>query len=443
MEKGKPVPSAEQKREEFFQSWLHPKLQFVSAEAEEAYQARVTRIQQAVLLRVPDRVPVCPSFGFFPVYYAGYTCEEAMYDYDKLLKARRKCTMDFQADTGAGVAVGVPGKALDALDYGLYRWPGHGIPPNTPFQYVEGEYMKVEDYDALIEDPSDFWLRTFLPRICKALAPLSRLKPLASFMEIAFSPGVLSSFGSTEVSTALQALVKAGQETANWLNITGRGGTAIMAEGFPAIAGSYTKAPFDTLGDTLRGNNGIMMDMYRRPDKVLEAVERLTPLMIKMGVSGAGASGNPMVMIPLHKGADGFMSEKQFLAFYWPTLKRVILGLIEEGLVPYLFAEGGYNTRLDIVKDLPRGKTMWMFDQTDMKKAKEALGNTACIMGNVPTSLLNVGTPDDVTAYCKDLIKHAGKDGGFILANGAVIDRARPENIHAMVQTAKKYGVYK
>lgn len=434
--------SADQKREGFFKSWLSPAVQFASAEAEQAYKIRVTRIQKALSLQVPDRVPICPHFGFFPAYYAGYTCEDLMYDPAKMLAARRKCTLDFQPDVSVGAAAGVPGTALEAIEYSLYRWPGHGTPADTPFQYVEGEYMKAEEYDVLIQDPTDFWLRFYLPRIGQALKPLSRLKPFANFMEVTFSPGILSSFGTPEVSGALQALIKAGQEALAWSTAVGKVNLALMAEGFPAIAGSYTKAPFDTLGDTLRGNTGIMVDIYRRPDKVLEAVERLTPIMIKMGVAGAAASGNPVVMIPLHKGADGFMSEKQFLKFYWHTLKKLILGLIDEGMVPYLFAEGGYNTRLDIIKDLPRGKTAWMFDQTDMLRAKEVLGDTACILGNVPTSVLDVGTADDVTAYCKKLIQHCGKDGGYILTNGAVIDRAKPENVHAMIDAAKKYGGY-
>ena len=58
----------------------------------------------------------------------------------------------------------------------------------------------------------------------------------------------------------------------------------------------------------------------------------------------------------LHKGADGFMSEKQFTTFYWPFLKRIVQAYFDEGFVPCLFAEGDYNSRLDIVKELPKGQ---------------------------------------------------------------------------------------
>jgi len=66
----------------------------------------------------------------------------------------------------------------------------------------------------------------------------------------------------------------------------------------------------------------------------------------------------------VHRGADGFTSDEQLERFYWPTLKAVLLGLIEAGTVPYLFVEGGYNQRLDIIvdPDMPAGHTVWMFD---------------------------------------------------------------------------------
>ena len=59
-----------------------------------------------------------------------------------------------------------------------------------------------------------------------------------------------------------------------------------------------------------RGTKGIIMDMFRQPDKLLEAMEAITPLMINMGVAVSQQTGNPLIFIPLHKGADGFMSDE-------------------------------------------------------------------------------------------------------------------------------------
>ena len=110
--------------------------------------------------------------------------------------------------------------------------------------------------------------------------------------------------------------------------------------------------------------------------------------MIGMGIGNAQQTGNPLIFIPLHKGADGFLSDEQFQKFYWPTLKAVMMGLIDAGIVPLPAAEGGYSSRLKVVQDLPKGKTLWMIDLTDMADAKKTLGKNACLLGNVPSAML-------------------------------------------------------
>ena len=146
--------------------------------------------------------------------------------------------------------------------------------------------------------------------------------------------------------------------------------------------------------------------------------------------------------MPLHKGADGFMSDKQYETFYWPTLKKVIMTLVNEGVLVMLFAEGGYNTRFDYIKELPRGATAWWFDQTDIVKAKKELGDMCCIMGNVPTSLMMTGTPEEVKEYCRKLIEACGEGGGYILGGGANIDAGPEANMRAMMAAAREYGTY-
>jgi uroporphyrinogen-III decarboxylase len=56
---------------------------------------------------------------------------------------------------------------------------------------------------------------------------------------------------------------------------------------------------------------------------------------------------------------------------------------------------------------------------------------------------LRTGTPEKVKKYCRWLIDTFAPDGGYILTLGASIDNCNPENLHAIVDTAKQYGVYK
>jgi uroporphyrinogen-III decarboxylase len=221
----------------------------------------------------------------------------------------------------------------------------------------------------------------------------------------------------------------------------GAGAEVAARLGIPPEVGGAAKAPYDVLADTLRGTKGIMVDRFRQPKKILEAAERFVPLMIDRGVRQAARGDSPLIAFWLHKGADSFMSGADFRTFYWPTLKAVMKGLVDQGIVPAMFAEGSYNKRLDVIADdeLPAGSVLWMFDQTEMAAAKRALGGYACIAGNVSTALLALGTTGEVERYVTGLLEECAGDGGFYLRNGAVLDDARAENLRAMIETGRTW----
>jgi len=411
---------------------------------QELYQEREKRVVEAIALKKPDRVPMFARFSFFSAKYAGFTLEECMYDPDKLWKAHWMTMTEFEPDMDRNpFALIFLGPILETLDFKQLMWPGHGVAPNLSYQFVEGEYMKAEEYDHFLADPTDFILRRYWPRIFGALQGFEKLPPLRDIvtyaMGMAFGFGV---FNTPEVSAALDVLKKAGEKSALIASYQRRFTEKAKEAGFPMQTGSFTQAPFDTLGDYFRGTKGSMLDMYRRPDKVIQACEKLLPIMLEIALSGSRASGNPRVFIPIHKGLDGFMSMPQFQKFFWPTLRELMVALISEGLIPCPLWEGDCTSRLEVIKDIPSGKACYAFEATDMSKAKEILGDTICLQGNVPLSILATGTPDDVRSYCKKLINGVGRDGGFILDSATGLDDAKPENVRAMIEFTKKYGVY-
>ncbi len=435
--------SPEEKLSARMDAWLAAEHnQFESSQAKSAYQERVRRLINVIRLQKPDRVPAVPILGVFPAFYAGITIQEVLYDYEKMAIASRKYIVDFNPDVNAMSSAFVPGRALEILDYRLVRWAGHGVKDNTPYQYLEAEYMRSNEYDDLIQDPSAFIIGRYLGRICKKLEPLKNIPNLFNSQEIVPFVANLTAFGDPELQDAFKALIQAGDEAARWNKARSACILTSTVAGFPMLDGGYCKAPFDVIGDTLRGTTGVIKDMYRQPDKLIQSMDRLTPILINLGVASVRWGGSPVISIPLHKGADGFMSDDQFKKFYWPSLRAVLLGLIEEGLIPRLFAEGGFNSRLETISDLPPGKSIWFFDKTDMMKAKQVLGKRACIMGNVPASLLVTGSSEDVKKYCLNLIDTVGKDGGFILSSGSVVDDAKPENLRIMLETARISGRY-
>jgi uroporphyrinogen-III decarboxylase len=250
-------------------------------------------------------------------------------------------------------------------------------------------------------------------------------------------------FEDPNMRAAFQSLIKAGEELEKWRKHIMVVDKASREAGFPSSFGGLAIAPFDVIADFLRGTKGVILDMYRCPDRLLEAVDMVTGITIKRILSTLNAAGGFNVSFPLHKGDDTFMSRKQFEKFYWPSLKKVIDALIEEGILVRLVAEGRYNQRLDYIKDFPKGWVTWHFDRTDMANAKKIVGGACCIAGNVPASVLITGTAKEVKECCRKLIETCAPGGGYILTGGAAATEAKAENLRAFMEAAKEYGVYR
>jgi hypothetical protein len=433
--------SWQEKREERFKRWLSPDVKFVNPEAEKLYKERVTRFIKAIKLEEPDRVPVMLPVEYLPAIYAGTNLKTVMYDYDELKRAWLKFTDEFDMDSFTGAGLVFPGKVLEILGYNIQKWPGHGLTDDSPsHQFIEGEYMKAEEYDALIRDPADYLFRRFLPLSNTALKGFRKLPAMTPFIGI--PANYVVNFGDPDVRAATLKLLEAGQEAMKWAVALGEVGQVSLAAGLPNVWGGMSGAPFDMIGDWLRGTQGIMMDMFQRPDKLHKAMERIVPIAIDDTVGQANASGCPIIFMPLHKGTGGFMSNRQFEEFYWPTFREVLMGLINEGLVPLPFAEGNYESRLEIIKDLPRTSTIWYFEHMDMAKAKKIIGVDTCIAGNVPVRLMVTGSPEEVKESCRKLIEICAPGSGYILTAGAYMDIGNPENLRAMMAAAKEYGKY-
>jgi hypothetical protein len=435
-----------QKRQYRLDKYLNAEgINFVSEEAKKAYRVRAQRMVDVYNVREPDRVPVTVPVGNLPLEQAGINNYTAMYNYEKAIEAYKKFNEKYaeELEYYANPMLISSGQVLELLDYKIYAWPGHGIPETAPgFQYIEGEYMRDDEYDDFIRDPSDFWLRTYLPRVFGAFEGFGQFRPLTDIVENVHITNLMP-LASPKVQESLQRLIDIGKEYQRLAKLAGQSVGGSAAHGFPMAGSSFAKAPFDIIGDTLRGTKGVMQDMFRHPDKLLKAMDVIADIAINTVLKSPQFSNLLMVGYPLHKGADGWMSQNQFDTFYWPPLKKMMDAFIKEGLIQRHFAEGSYNTRLERVNEFGKGEVLWYFDRTDMVRAKKILGEKCCIMGNVPSSLVLTGTPPAVKEYCRKLIETCGQGGGYILAAGTVGSGPKMENLRAMVEAARKYGVYK
>jgi uroporphyrinogen-III decarboxylase len=410
---------------------------------------RDKRLNDTIRLKVPDRVPVTIQTGVFACRYAGIPLSAMYYDPVAYWEACIKTIVDFQPDTGGMAAIGTSGLINELLNPLTSRWPGGNLAPDVPYQFVEGEYMKEDEYDLFLSDPSDFVLRYYLPRTYGTFKPLTGLPPLRNLAG-GFFFGILSVLGQPEFRELGEKLSQAAAEQARLNKLNMALAKLEAGLGYPSQFGPMGRgmgiggAPFDAVSDFLRGMRGAMLDMYRCPDKLLKACEKIQEWRFAEAAPAVlDEQGNPpRLFMALHRGSDGFMSKKQFEKFYWPGLKKAILKTIDLGYIAAPFFEGVWDDRLEYLLDLPKGKVIFWVERTDVFRAKEILGDRMCIQGGVPPTILQAGSPQDVEEHCKKLVKVVGKNGGLIVGPGSAMDYARPENVKAMIDTVKKYGLY-
>lgn len=412
-----------------------------AADGATLFAERMRRVMDAVELRQPDRVPTAFFSTFWIARYGGITYRQAMYDYDRVSQLVRQAVLELQPDLFAlPHQISLLGPVMDRLGFRQLQWPGHGTDENVGYQYLDKEYMKPEEYEEYLLDPTGFFLTKYLPRVGEAFEGLAELPLFPALYYIRLLVGIRP-FANPKVVKSLAALQEAGQEAQRLMLHSVEFAKEMAALGFPLAHGVGSIAPFDLFGDYLRGSKGIMLDMYRRRDELLAAMERALYFIKTATIAGAKFAPSKFVFIPIHWGPDSFMSSSQFKTFYWPTLRKLMMALIDNGLIPVPLWEADCTSRLETIADIPRGKTIYWFERTDLVRAKEVLGDVVCLRGNVPTSLMVTGRPDEVDAYCRRLIEKVGKGGGLILdAACGIPDEARPENVRAMFEATRKYS---
>ncbi|MBN2077285.1 MAG: hypothetical protein JW762_17190 [Dehalococcoidales bacterium] len=406
---------------------------------EQLYEEREQRLRDAIELKEPDRVPIIIHPD--PHDYAGIQHAAAYYDPATWVQTSKQLVLDFEPDI-CNAGMPNPGQVLEILDNKNRLWPGGPLPPDYEYQFVEREYMTADEYDLFITDPSGFVIRRYLPRVYGALQPLTKLPPMGA-MFFGFE-GLAGLFTRPEFVKFASDMYKAGERMNEFRKARGNVIEELALLGFPTFtqSGIAGGAPYDTISSFLRGMQGAMLDMYRRPDKLLQACDKVYDLwMLQATPPDPKKRGNPKRLgMPLWRGDKSFMSSEQFKKFYWPGLKKVMLGYIEMGYVPIPFFEAEFGERLECLLELPKGKAVISVEHMDVVKAKEILGGHLCVLGRGPKSL-DLGSLQEAEAYYKNLIDVCGKDGGFVL-NIGFPKKGSKEEIVAMLDSLREYARY-
>ena len=415
------------------------------------YLARVKRIKDALDLRKPDRVPVAPIVaGFFPTRQKGISNKDAMWYMDKSFAAWEAVITEYNWDMAISPGNVLSSRPLEILGLTQFKWPGGGLPDDQPFQWVEGEYMNQDEYDEALADPNGYAIKKVWPRVSKTLAPISALAqaPLpVPLLFVSSAPVIQAFLGEMFSAPPVMEMLKKALELAEAHTLVKEQTTEyvmdIMKAGYPVPLRSLSLTAFDMVSDLFRGMKGSMLDMYRVPDKLLAMIDLFAPFTTSTKEMVPFDTDIKGVFIPMHRGAAGFMNDKQFTKFYWPSFKKLIDALVAAGLTPVPIFEGDYNPRLEYLQELPAKKILGHFDIIDRRKAKKYLGDRMAFWGNVPSSLLCTGTPQQVKDDVKELIDIFGDNGGLIIdGSSGIPDEAKPENVRAMTEAVYEYGVY-
>ena len=91
---------------------------------------------------------------------------------------------------------------------------------------------------------------------------------------------------------------------------------------------------------------------------------------------------------------------------------------------------------------MPSGKVVYIFEYVDLQKAKDTVGQVACICGSLPNSLLIYGKPEEVEYETRRQIDILAPGGGYIMSCSATLDNADHKNMRVWREATLKYGEY-
>lgn len=79
----------------------------------------------------------------------------------------------------------------------------------------------------------------------------------------------------------------------------------------------------------------------------------------------------------------------------------------------------------------------------DIREMKRRYAGRLCLLGNVEMDLLGRGTPRQVAAEVRGLLRDVAPGGGYIATSGnSLASFVRPENVLAMARAVRKHGTY-
>ncbi len=393
---------------------------------EELYQERLKRYVTACYNEQPDSIPIRVFSEELSSKYAGYSNFEAAVNHEVQFEVNRKFAVDHGCDAIQTNSIVNWAGMMKSIGWKLAKFPGIELPVNSCTQWTEPAtedeaFLKEDEYDTLIDDPTAFMLNVWLPRFTSHINPSG--KPVTFEHNMSFINGMIA--------------------YNQFFNEWGNAHVRLIDSGIVPAVSSTLKAPLDIIGDKLRGYMNLMTDLLVRREKVIEACHALMPHLLHVVLSNADPDKNIPSIIWMHRSHVPLISHEDFNEIYWPTLKPIIEELWANGHQIILYAEDDWTPHLEAFAELPEKSVIFHIDKTDVLKAHEILGKKFCLSGGIPNMMLSHGSASEVRSYCKKIIDTVARDGGYIMdACALIMDDAKTENVKEMIDFTLNYGGY-
>lgn len=365
------------------------------------FEERLARIRKAVALEPVDKIPVAPCANAYWARAQGLTLSEYFESPEKT------CTTNINAILELG--------DVDATQNEIYnpyllpgQWlnkvavPGKELGHDDMWQMVEKENVTQEDYKQILEIGFEPWLQDFLKERCGD------------------SEGELVKWGFYDY-------LKTAKER-------------FTAAGIPCIADFLLITPFEFLcgGRTLEAF--FMDDLMDEPELVEKVFEKIMEYTIPKYRSMMEAMHPAGVWIGGWRTSPDLLNDELWERFVWPYFKIYADLCFEYDVIPLFHLDSCWDRKLDRFREFPPKKCIMGLDsKTDIRKAKQAVGDMMCLLGDVPPELSAYGTPEQVAAYVTSLLDDVGPEGIIISTGCDIPSDAKKANVQAMVDTANHY----
>ncbi len=365
----------------------------------------------------PERTPHFSNYWTWPILDSGHKLSEALHDW----RIMEEITLSFQKkypfDLVASIGIRNPVQIVEPIGQSKYIIDDEAETINIR----DVHSMDADGYDLLLGDFRRFLWEKIMPGKYAGFTPDLSMR---EFREVINRFNVLQQY----VGGVMARLH-------NECGVTSHYDYPIVVAGFERIF------------NFLRGIRGTSHDMRKIPDKLKAACDffdsmDLDPVLNGLK-KGPPEDGSPLAfdLVCIMLGHN-MLSLKQWEAFYWPSLKKILDTIVEEDKTIYVFAEGSTSRFWEYLKDYPKGHIAIHIEQDDLFEFRKALPNI-CIVGGMPTSLLGGGTKEQCVSHAKHLIDELGGNGGFILSQNKMVsyrNDTKAENLRAVCDFVNDYS---